>query len=188
MMIINLIRKVLLKDFTCCDSEIEMCSDMEFYDDEDDVHVRSCRAESSPQLSEKCILSSILKAQYLVRENFEKMELLDHSDTKLTENNEQIIQDYRIGSTALDCSVMVTFRRINEANFDVERDNLIDRNHYVTFNGPNGLSQQQHFVVSATIVDLDEKKDSFAHFRKYKKQYRDSIVAYKDYMKARRFN
>lgn len=186
---INLIRKILLKDFTCCDSEIGMCSDAEFYDDDDDdIHTRSCRAESSPQLPENCILSSILRAQNLVRENFEKMELLDNSDANFVENCEQIIQDYRIGSTALDCSVMVTFRRINEANFDVERDNLIDRNHYVTFNGPNGLLESQHFAVSATIVDLDEKKDSFAHFRKYKKQYRDSIVAYKDYMKARRFN
>lgn len=181
-MIINLIRKILLKDFTCCDSEIEMCNDVDFYDD--DMHTRSCRAESSPQLPESCILSNILRAQQLVRKNFERMELLDSDSANFAEESEQIIQDYRIGSTALDCSVMVTFRRINEANFDVERDNLIDGNHYVTFNGPN----EQHFVASATIVDLDEKKDSFAHFRKYKKQYRDSIVAYKDYMKARRFN
>lgn len=184
---INLIRKILLKDFTCCDSETEMCSDAEFYED-DDIHTRSCRAESSPQLPENCILSSILRAQGLVRDNFEKMELLDNSETNLCEDYEQIIRDYRVGSTALDCSVMVTFRRINVTHFDVERDNLIDGNHYVTFNGPNGFSQPQHFAVSATIVDLDEKKDSFAHFRKYKKQYRDSIVAYKDYMKARRFN
>lgn len=186
MMILNLIRKILLKDFTCCDSKIEMCSNANISDIKD-VHTRSCLAETSPQLPTNCILSSILKAQMLVRDNFERMELLENNEDDFGDDCSQIIQDYRIGSTALDCSVMVTFRRINETNFDVERDNLIDGNHYVTFNGPNGLSPQ-HFAVSATIVDLDEKKDSFAHFRKYKKQYRDSIVAYKDYMKARRFN
>lgn len=188
MLMTNLIRKILLKDFTCCDCNIEMCSS-NFNENDNDVHHRNCIPEAFPQLPKNCILKSILKAQHLVRENFDTMEYLEKNcDVQLKEGYEQIIQDYRMGSTALDCSVMVTFRRINEENFDV-RDNLIDRNHYVTFNGPNGFmtQQQQHFTVNATIVDLDEKKDSFAHFSKYKKQYRDSIVAYEDFMKANKF-
>ena len=184
--IVNLIRKILLKDFTCHDNEIEMCNDAVLLDN-CDVHSRNCQ-ESSPKLPKNCILSNILKTQYLVRDNFEMMEFLENSEEKLSNDLEQIVQEYRIGSTALDCSVMVTFRRINENNFDVDRDNLIDVNHYVTFNGPNELSPPLHFAASATIVDLDEKKDSFAHFRKYKKQYRDSVIAYKDFMKARMFN
>lgn len=174
-----------MKDFTCCDCEIEVCCSND--DDDNDIHLRNCIPESFPQLPKNCILKSILKAQHLVRENFPSMEYLENCDADLKEGYEQIIQDYRMGSTALDCSVMVTFRRINEENFDAVRDNLIDRNHYVTFNGPNGFSQQQHFIVNATVVDLDEKKDSFSHFRKYKKQYRDSIIAYEDLIKAKRF-
>lgn len=43
-----------------------------------------------------------------------------------------------------------------------------------------------HFAVNATIVDLDMKKDSLAHFRKYKKQYHESKEAYFDYMKNKK--
>lgn len=45
---------------------------------------------------------------------------------------------------------------------------------------------QQHFIVKGTIVDLDLKKDSMAHFRKYKKQCRDSRRAYFDFMENRK--
>lgn len=44
----------------------------------------------------------------------------------------------------------------------------------------------QHFIVNATIVDLDLKKDSIAHFRKYKKQYHESKLAYLDYMENKK--
>lgn len=40
----------------------------------------------------------------------------------------------------------------------------------------------QNFVVNPTIVDLDMKKDALAHYRKYKKQYRESKIAYVEFM------
>lgn len=48
-------------------------------------------------------------------------------------------------------------------------------------NGSTGYSH--HFMANVTVVDLDEKKDSFAHFHKYKKQYQESKVAYLEYIK-----
>jgi inositol-pentakisphosphate 2-kinase len=181
---VNLIRKILLKDFSRCDSEIDFYGN-EITIDRNDVHFRNCTEDSFPQLPKNCILRSILKAQHLVRDKFSQMESFESSLDERMENYEQIIQDYRMGSTALDCSVMVTFRRINEVNFDVEQNDLLrfDKNHYVTFNG--FAQQQQHFIVKGTIVDLDEKKDSFAHFHKYKKQYRESVVAYENFMKEK---
>jgi hypothetical protein len=52
--------------------------------------------------------------------------------------------------------------------------------------GPNETTGH-HFVANATIVDLDEKKDSLSHFRKYKKQYRESKIAYEEFMKGNKF-
>lgn len=46
--------------------------------------------------------------------------------------------------------------------------------------GPSSTSH--NFVVNATIVDLDMKKDSIDHYRKYKKQYQESRQAYSDFM------
>lgn len=40
----------------------------------------------------------------------------------------------------------------------------------------------QQFAVNATIVDLDMKKDSLEHFRKYKKQYHESKQAYSEFI------
>lgn len=65
--------------------------------------------------------------------------------------------------------------------FAINRENVIDENHLVTIKGPN--STTHNFVVNATIVDLDMKKDSIAHYCKYKKQYRESQQAYSDFMK-----
>lgn len=39
------------------------------------------------------------------------------------------------------------------------------------------------FAINATIVDLDMKKDSLAHFRKYKKQHHESKQAFLELMK-----
>lgn len=44
----------------------------------------------------------------------------------------------------------------------------------------------QNFIVNATIVDLDMKKDSIAHFRKYKKQHHESKLAYADFIGNRK--
>lgn len=64
--------------------------------------------------------------------------------------------------------------------FFVYRENVIDKSHHVTIKGSS--STLHHFVVNATIVDLDMKKDSLAHYRKYKKQYHESKQAYLSFM------
>jgi hypothetical protein len=66
------------------------------------------------QLPRNCILSSILKAQHLVGDNFSNMEFFakDPSVIECTNGYDRILQDYRMGSTALDCSVMITLKRI----------------------------------------------------------------------------
>jgi hypothetical protein len=119
---INLIRKVLLKDFsTCCDSIANICSPLE---SDENVHLRSCRQNDLPatKLPEKCILSSILRAQLYVKDNFENMEMLDASLDYNNERNDEMIQNYRVGSTALDCSVMITLRRFNvDETFNINR-------------------------------------------------------------------
>jgi hypothetical protein len=49
----------------------------------------------------------------------------------------------------------------------------------------NGAARNaQHFAVNATVVDLDEKKDALAHYRKYKKQYNESKFAYYEFMQS----
>jgi hypothetical protein len=112
-LMINLIRKILLKDFTCCDNEMDVCDD---YEMAQNVHRRSCRGELFSQLPRNCILSSILKAQHLVGDNFSNMEFFEREGDNVIDGYERILQDYRMGSTALDCSVMVTLKRLNFDN------------------------------------------------------------------------
>ena len=107
-----------MKDFKCCDIYADVCTTYEL---DDDIHSRYCQLEEYPQLLENCILYRILKAQHLVKHNFSIMEFLE-KNTNCNDGYDQIIQNYRMGSTALDCSVMVTFRRINvDENFDINR-------------------------------------------------------------------
>jgi hypothetical protein len=102
----------LLKDFKSCDSFAEIyCR----YEDAENIHLRSCDTALTSPISSNCILSSILNAQLLVKENFSKMQALDELE-KLMDCDasiHQILQEYKIGSTALDCSIMVTLRRLN---------------------------------------------------------------------------
>jgi len=165
----NLIRKVLLKDFKNCDNNIDTCL---LYDDVHSIDHRSCATEPSSKLPENCILRSILKAQLLVKNNLSTIKKIDSADVVC---DKTVLQDYKIGSTALDCSIMITLQRIYGHPDDT--DSLINGNYHVAINGSS-----QHFAVNATIVDLDLKKDSLAHFRKYKKQYHESKEAYLDYM------
>lgn len=114
---VNLIRKILLKDFKDCDSIAEIsavCSEVE------SIHTRNCVGGTSPELPAGCVLSSILKTQLLVKNNFAKMEAFDRQDEKINcdKNWQMTLQDYKMGSTALDCSTMLTLRRIN-GSFDV---------------------------------------------------------------------
>lgn len=101
----NLIRKVLLKDFKDCDSIADVCF---AYEVEGNIHERSCVANEQ-QLPANCILNSILNAQMLVKNNFPTMEAYIEGEPA----NETILQNYKIGSTALDCSIMITIKKIN---------------------------------------------------------------------------
>ena len=108
----NLIRKILLKDFKNCDSLADLCNCLE---ETQHIYYRSCDNKTTSPISSNCILSSVLKTQLLVKENFTKLEALEGLE-KLIDcdvNIHQILQDYKIGSTALDCSIMLTLKRFN---------------------------------------------------------------------------
>jgi hypothetical protein len=72
--------------------------------------------------------------------------------------------------------------RIYQLTFNplISSDLLINKNHHVFV---KSSTTNHNFVVNATIVDLDLKKDSLNHFRKYKKQYHESKCVYLDFMK-----
>ncbi|XP_055638820.1 inositol-pentakisphosphate 2-kinase [Toxorhynchites rutilus septentrionalis] len=88
------------------------------------------------------------------------------SDTYLSEE-----ERYQLGATAMDCSVMITFRRLT----DREEIRLppAAENHIVDI-------ASMQFLVNVTITDLDPK--SLDHHRKYLKQLRDSAGAYREFM------
>lgn len=113
----NLIRKILLKDFKNCDNIADISS---VYCDAGSIHTRNCAHSASAELPRNCILASILNTQLLVDRNFSNMEALNKLKKPISYDkaNQMTLQDYKIGSTALDCSIMVTLRRINR-NFDV---------------------------------------------------------------------
>lgn len=111
----NLIRKILSKDFKNCDNNVDICSALE---NADNIHERSCLSDSKSQLPSNSILRSVSQAQRLVKDNFERMEILDKVDESTHNASDKLIlQNYKIGSTALDCSMMITFRRINEVEW-----------------------------------------------------------------------
>uniref|UniRef100_A0A182PJ00 inositol-pentakisphosphate 2-kinase n=1 Tax=Anopheles epiroticus TaxID=199890 RepID=A0A182PJ00_9DIPT len=68
-------------------------------------------------------------------------------------------EKYQLGATALDCSIMITFRRLSGA----EENSLTEaaRNHIVSIEG-------MKFVVNVTITDLDPKSPK--HYAKYVEQ------------------
>lgn len=113
----NLIRKIVLKDFKDCDKDADICF---VYDDTEKIHERNCVCEVTNKLPVNSILNSILKAQLLVKNNFSTMEILDKLDEPIScdMSNKTTLQNYKIGSTALDCSLMITLRRIN-GHFDI---------------------------------------------------------------------
>ncbi|XP_053696398.1 inositol-pentakisphosphate 2-kinase [Sabethes cyaneus] len=80
-------------------------------------------------------------------------------------------EKYQLGATALDCSIMITFRRLA----DREEDRLppAARNHIISI-------EAMKFLVNVTITDLDPK--SIHHHKKYLKQIHDSIGAYREFM------
>lgn len=91
-----------------------------------------------------------------------------------TSKMENSLKEYMIGATALDCQVMITFQKIPEVilkncSFD---QNL--KNHLVTLNGTT-------FVTNVIVTDLDPK--SFKHFEKYRTQYKETKLAFQEYLR-----
>lgn len=86
---------------------------------------------------------------------------------------EKALREYMIGATVLDCQIMITFQKIPEL---ILKNYSFDQNfksHLVTLNGTT-------FVTNVTIMDLDPK--SFKHFHKYRMQYRETKLAFHEYL------
>ncbi|XP_052864855.1 inositol-pentakisphosphate 2-kinase [Anopheles cruzii] len=82
-------------------------------------------------------------------------------------------EKYQFGATALDCSVMITFRRLMGDRTEEDRLSPEARKHIVVIEG-------MKFLVKVTITDLDPK--SHKHREKYLVQLAESVSAYRDYM------
>ncbi|XP_065078923.1 inositol-pentakisphosphate 2-kinase-like [Ochlerotatus camptorhynchus] len=80
-------------------------------------------------------------------------------------------EKYQLGATALDCSIMITFRRLAER--EEERLPSAARSHIVTI-------EAMKFLVNVTITDLDPK--SLNHHKKYLQQLQNSVGAYREFM------
>lgn len=74
-------------------------------------------------------------------------------------------EQYLIGATALDCSMMVVFKEFNRNDEDVH----INENHLITFNG-------RQYISNISVMDLDPKAPT--HFLKYLKQTESSMVVF----------
>lgn len=80
-------------------------------------------------------------------------------------------EKYQLGATALDCSIMITFRRL--ADREEDRLTPLARNHVISIEG-------MKFLTNVTITDLDPK--SLNHHKKYLGQLQDSVAAYREFM------
>uniref|UniRef100_A0A182SWE1 Inositol-pentakisphosphate 2-kinase n=1 Tax=Anopheles maculatus TaxID=74869 RepID=A0A182SWE1_9DIPT len=86
-------------------------------------------------------------------------------------------EKYQLGATALDCSIMITFRRLSGDRAEENSLNEAARNHIVSIEG-------MKFVVNVTITDLDPKSPK--HYAKYVEQLAASAVAYRDFISKMR--
>uniref|UniRef100_A0A336MF01 Inositol-pentakisphosphate 2-kinase n=1 Tax=Culicoides sonorensis TaxID=179676 RepID=A0A336MF01_CULSO len=210
----NLIKEVLLKDFTRdCDirsnkEAIKLRKDRK--KNKNTIHRRNCEPIKYKYLPENCALKKIFDVQLLAKRSITKLDPKDFPDlphdrysyintlleksrqncvmSSFMENGGQIcikhqsvkdctqhlsdFEQYMLGATALDTSLMITFCRVSHE--DIFRMNPVARNHIIQLNG-------MMFVAKVTIMDLDPKSTS--HYEKYIKQINDSHVAYKDFLK-----
>lgn len=126
------------------------------------------------------ILKSVYQAQQLIQKNYTEMENLEKLSDEMNDAK-KILSDWSAGSTALDCSVMLSFSRIKpsqgeDGNYEsIYHLKLSDECDKYSFD----------YLVNATIVDLDFKKDSIAHFRKYKRQLQESKMAFSEFLHTR---
>lgn len=78
---------------------------------------------------------------------------------------------YQLGASALDCSIMITFRRL--AAREEDRLSPAARTHIITI-------ERMKFIVNVTVADLDPKP--LKHCQKYLHQLQKSIVHYREFM------
>lgn len=173
---VNLIRGVLTKNFKECGSYVNS-SPLSQHEKQRDIHTESCYMKPRSTPVENSILKSVYTAQQLIQKNYNTMESLERSDEDKIDAK-KVLKDWSAGSTALDCSVMLSFCRISSSCVDSESI------YHLKLSEDENL-ECQDFLVNATIVDLDFKKDSIAHFHKYKKQLNETKMAYKEFMESR---
>lgn len=139
-----------------------------------DVHLKSCHMKPRSTLKENSILKSVFKAQQLIQKNYNVLENLQNSNEDGVDAK-KVIKDWSAGSTALDCSIMLSFCRIYSSDDNCESVYRLKLNEIENLDS-------QDYIVNATIVDLDFKKDSIAHFFKYKKQLHESKIAFMEFI------
>ncbi|XP_041774764.1 inositol-pentakisphosphate 2-kinase [Anopheles merus] len=208
----NLIKEILLKDFTTndehCDRKLLSIKKDRKKKDKNQLHERACNPVNQQFLPQSCALRQILDVQLLVKSSISTIDpsklnksrsdpysYIDEMYEKYLTYQEDALYDgrgssrttwpngsfcaeylseeeqYQLGATALDCSIMITFRRLSGA----EESSLTDaaRNHIVSIEG-------MKFIVNVTITDLDPK--SHKHYAKYVEQLASSAVAYRDFI------
>lgn len=172
-LLVNLIRGILMKNFKECGSSAVNATDLSQQNTQRDIDTENCCMKPRSAPVDNSILKSVYKAQQLIQQNYNAMEKLneDNVDTK------KVLKDWSAGSTALDFSIMLSFLRIRSSRDKCESVYHLQLN--------DNDRDCRDFLVNATIVDLDFKKDSIAHFQKYKKQLKESKLAYKEFMDAR---
>ncbi|XP_053665285.1 inositol-pentakisphosphate 2-kinase [Anopheles marshallii] len=216
---INLIKEILLKDFTTndehCDRKLLNIKKDRKKKDKNQLHERVCNPVNQQFLPKSCALRQILDVQLLVKSNMSMIDpsILAKSRTdpysyiddmyekfmNYKDGNAQYIDDgrnsttwakepfnteylseeekYQLGATALDCSIMITFRRLSGDRTEENSLNEAARNHIVSIEG-------MKFLVNVTITDLDPK--SHKHYAKYVEQLAASAVAYREFMSKMR--
>lgn len=163
------------------------------------IHERTCSPINYQFLPENCALKQIQDVQLLVKSNLTKVQpgkLRQHEyvddlyekcvdckeDCSSTANKRRLShfaeqylspeERYQLGATALDCSIMITFRRLVER----EEESLpaTAQRHIVNIEGMKWLT-------NVTITDLDPKTLQHVQ-KKYLGQLRESAVAYREFL------
>ncbi|XP_030370380.1 inositol-pentakisphosphate 2-kinase isoform X2 [Scaptodrosophila lebanonensis] len=139
-------------------------------------------------LPKNCVLQKILHLQFLVKRHFRYMAEAGYATqvtttynalrTLLAREKEQTQvqgigyidgleaeQAYMLGATALDCSIMLTFREIQCQNVSAKELERLEPWHVHLANF------QRHFIAKVSVLDLDPKPDS--HFHKFIQQTRE---------------
>jgi hypothetical protein len=161
------------KEFNC---EVFTCP-MKIQNNVIDIHKKSCYMKPRTMPIAHSILKSVYQAQQLIQRNYDEMEKLEKLNEDLN-HAKKVLNDWSAGSTALDCSIMLSFSRIKSSQSDCSN---IESIYHLKLNDENDKNSFD-YLVNATIVDLDFKKDSIAHFRKYKRQLQESKMAFYEFL------